>query len=93
MVANGGSLVPKGGTLQNRLNAFLAQNPTNTGATIDNFLSHAVAYFSFGSANPDSSEHLKSYGNNTFGFEDLPGNLGVSDFDFNDGVFQFAFLS
>ncbi|MEB3227741.1 MAG: DUF4114 domain-containing protein, partial [Synechocystis sp.] len=93
VVANGGSFVPQGGTLQDGLTAFLAQNPANTGANIDNFLTHAVAYFGFGSANPDSSEHLKSYGNNTFGFEDLPGNLGVSDFDFNDGVFQFTFLS
>ncbi|MEY2984128.1 MAG: hypothetical protein RLZZ568_745, partial [Cyanobacteriota bacterium] len=66
-------------------------NPTNVGATLENFLTHTVAYFTFGDANPDGTSHLKSLGNNTFGFEDLPGNIGVSDFDFNDGVFQFNF--
>jgi hypothetical protein len=38
-------------------------------------ISHEVAYFSFGAANPDGAEHLRSRGNNIFGFEDLPGNL------------------
>ncbi|WP_396135713.1 DUF4114 domain-containing protein [Chamaesiphon sp. OTE_20_metabat_361] len=42
-------------------------------------------------ANPDKASHLRSLGNNTFGFEDLPGNLGVSDNDFNDAVFQISF--
>lgn len=91
IIANGGRFIPTGGTLQDGINAFLAENPNNEGATAENFMTHAVAYFSFGSANPDASEHLKNLGNNTFGFEDLPGNLGISDNDFNDAVFNFTF--
>jgi len=53
----------------------------------------SVAYFSFGQANPDGIEHLKNLENNTFGFEDLSGNIGGSDFDFNDGVFKFIFMT
>jgi hypothetical protein len=89
-IANGGNLIPKGGTLQNGINTFLAQNPNNTAANLTNFMTHAVAYFSFGNANPDGTEHLQNRGNNVFGFEDLPGNLGISDFDFNDAVFKFT---
>lgn len=92
-IANGGNLIPQGGTLQDGVNAFLAQNPNNTAATLDNFMTQAVAYFSFGAANPDRTEHLQNRGNGVFGFEDLPGNLGVSDFDFNDAVFQIKFLA
>ena len=67
---------------------FLAKNPNNQAATkIDD----QVAYFGITSANPDRVSHLKSLGNNTFGFEDLPANLGVSDNDFNDAVFQINF--
>ena len=67
---------------------FLAKNPNNQAATkIDD----QVAYFGITSANPDRVSHLKSLGNNTFGFEDLPGNLGISDNDFNDAVFQVNF--
>ncbi len=67
---------------------FLARNPNNQAATkIDD----QVAYFGFVGANPDRVSHLRSLGNNTFGFEDLPGNLGVSDNDFNDAVFQINF--
>ncbi len=67
---------------------FLAKNPNNQAATkIDD----QVAYFGITSANPDGVSHLRSLGNNTFGFEDLPGNLGVSDNDFNDAVFQINF--
>ena len=91
-IANGGDLIPTGGTLQDGINAFLSQNPNNTEANLSDFMTHAVAYFSFGSANPDGTEHLQNRGNNVFGFEDLPGNLGVSDFDFNDAVFKFTFL-
>jgi glucose/arabinose dehydrogenase len=50
-----------------------------------------VAYFAFIGANPDSAVHLKALGDKTFGFEDLPANLGVSDSDFNDAVFRFDF--
>jgi myo-inositol-hexaphosphate 3-phosphohydrolase len=91
-IANGGNLIPTGGTLQDGINNFLAQNPNNTAANLSNFMTHAVAYFSFGSANPDGAEHLQNRGNNVFGFEDLPGNLGISDFDFNDAVFKFIFM-
>lgn len=37
-------------------------------------------YFSFAQANSDKTEHIRSLGNNTFGFEDLP-NGGDNDFD------------
>ncbi|WP_373538628.1 DUF4394 domain-containing protein [Chamaesiphon sp.] len=67
---------------------FLAKNPNNQAATkIDD----QVAYFGITSANPDGVSHLRSLGNNTFGFEDLPSNLGISDNDFNDAVFQIGF--
>ncbi|MFM7578147.1 MAG: DUF4114 domain-containing protein, partial [Microcystaceae cyanobacterium] len=90
VIANGGNL---GGSLQDNIRAFLAKNPDNVAATLENFMTHEVAYFSFGSANPDGAEHLQSKGNNTFGFEDLPGNLpNISDNDFNDGILAFSFL-
>ena len=50
-----------------------------------------VAYFGFTSANPDGVSHLQARGNDIFGFEDLPANLGDSDNDFNDAVFGFDF--
>jgi len=93
VISNGGNLIPNGGDIEDGFNAFLLQNPDNTAATLDNFMTHAVAYFSFAVANPDGTEHLQSRGNNVFGFEDLPGNLGISDFDFNDAVFRFIFLN
>jgi hypothetical protein len=37
-------------------------------------------YFSFAQANSDRTEHIRSLGNNTFGFEDLT-NGGDNDFD------------
>jgi len=92
-IANGGNLIPVGGTMQDGVSAFLAQNPNNTAANLSDFMTHAVAYFSFGSANPDGTEHLQNRGNNVFGFEDLPGNLGISDRDFNDAVFKFNFIA
>jgi hypothetical protein len=67
---------------------FLLKNPNNQAAT---GISDQVAYFGITSANPDRVSHLRSLGNNTFGFEDLPGNLGLSDNDFNDAVFQVNF--
>jgi len=92
-IANGGNLIPTGGTLQDGIDSFLTQNPNNTAANLSDFMTHAVAYFSFGMANPDGAEHLQNRGDNVFGFEDLPGNLGISDFDFNDSVFKFTFTS
>ncbi|MEB3310936.1 MAG: multicopper oxidase domain-containing protein [Snowella sp.] len=91
VIANGGNLIPNGGTINDGMNAFLQKNPNNTAATLENYTNVEVAYFTFGSANPDGTEHLKNWGDNTFGFEDLPGNLGISDFDFNDAVFKFSF--
>jgi uncharacterized repeat protein (TIGR01451 family) len=91
VIANGGNL---GGSLQGSIQAFLTKNPDNVAATLENFMSHEVAYFSFGAANPDGAEHLRSRGNNIFGFEDLPGNLpNISDNDFNDGILAFDFIA
>ena len=79
IIANLGSSTPED---------FLARNPNNQAAAkIDD----QVAYFGITSANPDKASHLRSLGNNTFGFEDLPANLGRSDNDFNDAVFQISF--
>ncbi len=55
------------------------------------FWDDIVAYFAFGAANPDNAIHLQDRGNNVFGFEDLPSNLGSSDNDFDDAVFRLAF--
>jgi hypothetical protein len=69
---------------------FLAANPNNDAASS---IDDQVAYFAFGEANPDGANHLKSWGDGIFGFEDLPDNLGVSDSDFNDAVFKFNFTA
>ena len=91
VIANGGNL---GESLQGSIQAFLTKNPDNVAATLENYMSHEVAYFSFGAANPDGAEHLRSRGNNIFGFEDLPGNLpNISDNDFNDGILAFNFIA
>ncbi|MEM6752892.1 MAG: Calx-beta domain-containing protein, partial [Cyanobacteria bacterium P01_C01_bin.38] len=42
-------------------------------------------YFSFAQANLDGAEHIRSLGNNTFGFEDLPNG---GDNDFNDLIIR-----
>ena len=68
----------------------MTNNPDNSAAEV---FDDQVAYFSFIEANPDGVIHLKSLGSNTFGFEDLPGNLGVSDNDFNDAVFNVDFAA
>jgi Ca2+-binding RTX toxin-like protein len=55
------------------------------------FVQEPVAYFSFGSANPDKSPHLRSYGNGVYGFEDLPATATqYSNNDFNDAVFALS---
>ena len=86
-IANGGNF---SGNIQQAINAFLAANPNNSPANAQNYTTLPVAYFSFGVANPDGAAHLKSFGNNTFGFEDLPAGVGVSDYDFNDTMFSFG---
>lgn len=90
IIANGGNLIPDGGTIEDGINAFLELNPSNNGASLESLDTDVVAYFSFLGANPDNSVHVRNYGNNIFGFEDLPGNLGVSDSDFNDAVVRFT---
>ena len=86
-IANGGNF---SGNIQQAINAFLAANQNNSPANAQNYTTLPVAYFSFGVANPDGAAHLKSFGNNTFGFEDLPAGVGVSDYDFNDTMFSFG---
>ena len=88
VIANGGNF---SGTLSQAIASFFAANPGNQAATAQNFTTLPVAYFGFGEANPDGAVHLKSFGSNTFGFEDLPAGVGVSDYDFNDAVFSFGF--
>ena len=72
---------------------------TTTTATIDDALfglyitvqdpnfSTDQTYFSFLSANDDSSDHVKLLGSNAIGFEDLS---GLGDADFNDLVLSFS---
>ncbi|WP_017305823.1 SBBP repeat-containing protein [Spirulina subsalsa] len=61
---------------------WLATNPVN-------FISQeVVAYFPFVEVNPDGFDHLRMFGDNIFGFEDLP--FG-GDMDFNDMVFEVVF--
>ena len=48
-----------------------------------------AVYFSYLGANFDSSEHIRSLGNNALGFEDLPNG---GDMDFNDLVVEFEFV-
>ncbi|MEQ9668104.1 DUF4114 domain-containing protein [Coleofasciculus sp. G2-EDA-02] len=61
---------------------FLAHNPDNQ-ASGDSF-----AYFAFGQANPDGRDHVRLFGDNIFGFEDL---FGGGDKDFNDLVVEVKF--
>lgn len=85
IVANGGSL---------GFDGFVAAEDAETDGVFNNaatFTEDVVAYFAFVGANPDGAKHLQARGNKTYGFEDLPSNLGVSDNDFNDAVFQFNF--
>ncbi|MEW6256115.1 MAG: hypothetical protein AB1592_09170 [Pseudomonadota bacterium] len=48
--------------------------------------------FVVGTANPGGYEHVRMFGENTFGFEDLAFDQG-SDFDYNDMVMRLAPLS
>ncbi|MGB3637655.1 MAG: DUF4114 domain-containing protein, partial [Rivularia sp. (in: cyanobacteria)] len=50
----------------------------------------ATVYFSFPGASNDGFDHIQQIGNNTFGFEDLPGG---GDEDFNDIVITINKLS
>lgn len=46
-------------------------------------------YFSHAGANAGNNDHAKMLGNNTFGFEDLP---GLGDRDYNDVVVKFSVI-
>jgi hypothetical protein len=61
------------------VNEFLAENPNNTAGQ------GPQAYFAFLGANSDGADHVSLLGNNTFGFEDLP---GAGDKDYNDLVLK-----
>jgi len=61
------------------VNEFLAENPNNTAGQ------GPQAYFAFLGANSDGADHVSLLGNNTFGFEDLP---GAGDKDYNDIVLK-----
>ncbi|NJN75881.1 MAG: DUF4114 domain-containing protein, partial [Synechococcaceae cyanobacterium RL_1_2] len=90
VIANGGNY---SGTVNQAYSFFfglLGANPGNQAATASNYNTLPVAYFSFGAANPDRAAHIKSFGGNVFGFEDLPAGVGISDYDFNDAVFSFG---
>ncbi len=96
VILNGGTLyspfiIANGGDLG--FDGFV-ESEGGEGNTFNNaaeFRDDAVAYFGFVGANPDGASHLQARGNNIFGFEDLPSNLGESDNDFNDAVFGFDF--
>lgn len=61
---------------------FLNTNPLNEVG------SEPFAYFAFLGANPDSQDHIRTIGDNAFGFEDL---FGGGDRDFNDVALQVDF--
>jgi len=87
----------RGGTAPVSLQGLLAPMIV-TNATLEQFLEDnpdnallnegPVAYFPYIAANPDGVDHLRLFGDNLFGFEDLPGG---GDLDYNDMVFQIAF--
>ena len=57
--------------------------------TVDEAINNsAEVYFSFLGANNDGVDHIRSLGNNTFGFEDL---FGGGDNDFNDMIVEIDF--
>jgi hypothetical protein len=60
----------------------------NTNAA-NNLGSNPVAYFTYLGANPDGADHVRSLGDNYFGFEDLSAN--IADSDFNDVIVKVNF--
>ena len=52
-------------------------------------MSTVPGLFVIGEANADGSSHVRSYGENIFGFEDLRADQG-SDFDYNDLVVRLS---
>ncbi|PHM10327.1 Ig-like domain-containing protein [Nostoc sp. 'Peltigera malacea cyanobiont' DB3992] len=65
---------------------FIIANGTLDQALANN--STLPVYFAYSGVNPDKMDHIRLLGNNTWGFEDLPGG---GDFDFNDIVIQAQF--
>ena len=49
----------------------------------------SLFYSPFAQANPDGLDHVRDFGNGTFGFEDL---FGLGDADFNDFTIAVSFL-
>jgi len=89
IIANGGTLISgNGGTIAGGVSSFITVVNRDNVDTNPNSVSDPVAYFSFSEVNPDRSEHLRSFGNNVYGFEDLPNG---GDRDFNDAIFSFTF--
>jgi hypothetical protein len=74
----GGSIYAPFLIANGRPEALLDGNPNNDPAV----------YFPFLGANADGVDHVRLLGDNTFGFEDLPGG---GDGDFNDLVLQVKF--
>jgi len=57
--------------------------------TVDEAINNnAEVYFSFLGANSDGVDHIRLLGDNTFGFEDLPGG---GDLDYNDTIVKVNF--
>ncbi|MEM9925941.1 MAG: cadherin domain-containing protein, partial [Cyanobacteria bacterium P01_D01_bin.50] len=59
--------------------------------TVDEAINNnAEVYFSFLGANSDGVDHIRLLGDNTFGYEDLPGG---GDFDYNDMIVKVDFTT
>jgi hypothetical protein len=67
---------------------FLIANGRPEGLLEGNPNNDPAVYFPFLGANADGVDHVRLLGDNTFGFEDLP---GAGDGDFNDLVLQVKF--
>jgi len=66
---------------------FVIVNGTPDALLDNNSNNDPAVYFTFMSANTDKFDHVRVLGNNTFGFEDLPGG---GDKDFNDIIVKFS---
>jgi 3-phytase len=86
-------VIANGAQFANNPASVFGANPDNQAATAENYTTLPVVYFGFAEANPDFAPHIKRLSGDVFGFEDLPGGIGVSDNDFNDAVFAFNFTN
>lgn len=64
---------------------------TGTGYYVPVLLTEGGDIFVVGTANVDGRDHIRMYGENMFGFEDLRADQG-SDFDYNDQVMKLSVL-